>query len=270
MSQPTNHDPHDELLDTIASQLAAAELVSAERAWQEGIAMAAHHSRWWCLGIELAGWRGDAAALAERSVQGRAALSSAATRIALDAEPAWLARHRLALAHGQAELRLGRPRAALPLLGEALGQTEWYPDHPAASAALIAVAEVHVLGGAPRKGHAQLARAHERLATSTPQPGPAGSAAKRSIARLACLADVRLGRRTRAHAARRARRLATLERAAGAPLRALVLELEAALYADDARAYEAAVTVAERSEVRGAIGLSELLRGALVSAPTRR
>jgi hypothetical protein len=252
MAVPTVPTPGPEPLRA----LLALELARAERDWRALRSASHEEPDTWTLGVTLAGWRGDAAAAREREAEGRRALSSGARD--------GLARHRLALAAGEAALRCDDLRAALPLLGEALGQTERHPGHPAAVDALLALAGLHALYAAPRKARALLERALARqreLGAAT-----AGARERRWRARwVALVADVRLGQRSRPAAARRAERLALAWRCAGHLPEALQLEADAALL----RAVHEgeALGAADARGLGGVRGRSALLRRALRGIP---
>ena len=242
------------VLAVIASHLEAAHLDEAERRWSALDASARAEVETWTLGVRLAGWRGDGEAVERRLQAGRAALAAAGTP--------WRARHALASAGGRARLRLADLSGALPLLGEALGQTEFAPVDPAAVEALSAIAEAHALGGAPRKALAQAERAASRLRDQRLATGAHGRALRRRLAWVRAVAGVRTGA-PRAVAARRLQRLAALARAEGNALEAAALRLDAAVVAvDDAVEAEARAQL-ERIGADGALGRASLLRRAL-------
>lgn len=235
--------------------LEALDLPGAERAWRALLNEAPDDPDSWTLGVTLAGWRGDPQAARTREAGGRRALGSGAHD--------GLARHRLALAAGEAALRCGELRAALPLLGEALGQTERHPGHPAAVDALLALASLHALHAAPRKARAQRERA---LARAREIGAAAGSGARQWLWRarwVELVAAVRLGTLARGAAARRAERLARAYRCSGNQPEALLLEADAALLLADAARGAAALAAADARDLGGVRGRSELLRRAL-------
>ena len=235
--------------------LDAGDVRSAERAWLAQQRAAPDDPDVWTLGVTLAGWRGDREAAQARESHGRNALAQLPS--------GWLARHRLALAAGEAALRAGDLRAALPLLGEALGQTEWRPEHPAAVDALLALAALHALHAAPRKARGQVERARQRAAQTTPA-APALARAWRARARwVEVLVDVRTGASTRASAARRTERLARAWQLAGRTPEALQLTLDRALLLGDADLERTALAAADARGLAGVRGRGALLRAAL-------
>lgn len=244
---------------TLNAALEAGQLDRAELAWRDTVRTSPRDTYAWALGVRLAGWRGDAEAVTERLAQGRRAWAEA---------PAdWRARHALALAAGRAQLRLGAPRQALPLLGEALGQTEFAPLDPASVQALAAVAEAHALAAAPRKAAAQVVRAAQRLRELGLQRGTATRPLRADVRWVAALAEARRGEARRPSAARRLLRLAQLSDALGRRLRAATLRLDAALVAGDPDATARARASLERGGAFGALGRAALLAAALSSAP---
>lgn len=243
----------------IDEALEAGRLDQAELAWRDAVGDHPGDPHAWALGVRLAGWRGDAEAVAARLAQGRRAWSEV---------PAdWRARHALALAAGRAHLRLGAPRRALPLLGEALGQTEFAPLDPASVQALAAVAEAHALAAAPRKAAAQVVRAAERLRELGLQRGALARPLRVDVRWVAALAEARRDAGGRRSAARRLLRLAQLSEALGRTLHAAALRLDAALVAGDADGTARARAALERSGAHGALGRSALLVTALSSGP---
>ena len=90
MSSPTPDRDARQALD-------AGDVHGAERAWLAQQRIAPDDPDVWTLGVTLAGWRGDLQAAREREAHGRSAL--------VQAPIGWLARHRLALAAGEAALR---------------------------------------------------------------------------------------------------------------------------------------------------------------------
>ncbi len=238
--------------------LDAGDTHAAERAWLAQQRAAPDDPDVWALGVTLAGWRGDLQAAREREAHGRSVLAQAPS--------VWLARHRLALAAGEAALRAGDLRAALPLLGEALGQTEWRPEHPAAVDALLALAALHAVHTAPRKARAQVERARQRARQS--------GAVARALARerrarahwVELVVAVRMGERARLAAARRAERLALAWRLAGRTPEALQLGLDRALLLADADLERAALAAADHRGLDGIRGRGALLRGALAGS----
>jgi len=238
----------------VRGALRAGDGARAERAWRSLIAAEPDAVAAWTCGVEVAGWRGDPTAVADRERGGRAALARSGD--------AWRERHALALAAGEAHVCLADVRGALPRLGEALGQTEWHPDHPGAVTALLAIAQVHALHAAPRKALEQVARATERAAAHGGERER--TRAWRARARwVVAVANVRLVGAPRGAAARRARRLARLARASRDAAVALRLDVEAAVLSDDAAAEERALASADALDLAGVRGRAALLRAAL-------
>ena len=226
----------------------------AERSWQALIAAESDATAAWTCGVAVAGWRADAEAVAERERGGRAALARSGGD--------WRERHELALASGEAYVRLADVRGALPRLGEALGQTEWHPDDPAVVTALLAIAQVHALHAAPRKALEQVARAAIRGAAHVADRE--ATRAWRARARwVVAIANVRLGRSDRGAAARRVGRSALLARAGGHEPEALRLDAEAAVLSEATAAEERAFTRADDLDLAGVRGRASLLRAAL-------
>ncbi len=239
----------------VRAALRAGDGARAERSWRALIAIEPDATTAWTCGIEVAGWRADAEAVAERERGGRAALARSGG--------AWRERHALALASGEAHVCLADLRGALPRLGEALGQTEWHPGDPAVVTALLAIAHVHALHAAPRKALEQVARAALRAAAHAAER----ARARRWRARahwVVAVANVRLGHSAAAAAARRARRLAGLARADGRVPEALRLDAEAAVLSDDASAEAGTLARADALDLAGVRGRATLLRAALV------
>ncbi len=253
--------------DPVRRALAAGDVGGAEDAWQALSQEEPGDTGTWTLGVSLAGWRGDRAAALERERLGRDTLAEAATP--------WLERHRLALAAGQAALRAGELRAALPLFGEALGQTEWQPGHPAAIDALLGMATLHALYAAPRKAASQVARAIERSGTRwghAPAAAYPVSAWSRSARAhwVSLVVGVRTQRLPRERAARRATHLASGWRLADCEPQFLQLQTDSAVLAgDDARA-EQLVERARGLGLGGVEGRARLLRDALSATGERR
>lgn len=239
---------------TVRDALRAGDGVRAERSWRALVASAPDECAAWTCGVEVAGWRADAEDVAARERGGRSALTRCGA--------GWRERHALALAAGEAHVRLADVRGALPRLGEALGQTEWHPDDPAVVTALLAIAQVHALHAAPRKALEQVERAAQRGAAHAADVERAR--AWRARARwVVAVAQLRLGRSARAAAARRAGRLARLARAAGDEAEALRLDVEAALLAGDPAAEARSHARADALDLAGARGRATLLRAAL-------
>ena len=238
--------------------LDAGDVGSAERAWLTQQRAAPDDPAVWTLGVTLAGWRGDREAARRREAHGRSALAKGPS--------GWLARHGLALAAGEAALRAGDLRAALPLLGEALGQTEWRPEHPAAVDALLALATLHALHAAPRKAGAQVERARQRAAQTAPVARALAHEWRARAGWVELLVDVRTGARTRAAAARRAARLARAWQLAGRTPEALQLALDQALLLGDAELERAALAAADARDLAGVRGRGALLRAALAGS----
>lgn len=243
---------------------------AAEARWEGLRAAAPDEVETWILGVQLAGWRGDLAVAQARAAHGRRLLTSAATP--------WLARHRLALAAAEAALRAGDLRGALPLAGEALGQTEWQPGHPAAASALLTLASLHALHLAPRKGRALAERALERAAAlQAPRDAPAhgtpahdvsfNHASLRTLRRHASwirlVVALRLGQDPRGLGAHRAARLAHAWTLAGCRPQALQLRADAAVVAGDAVGLRQVLAAAEAAGLDGVRARSGLLQQAL-------
>lgn len=250
MTSPPLETSHRAVRDA----LAAGDAAGAERAWRALIAAQPKATSAWAWGVAVAGWRADAAAVADRERGGRAALEGSGG--------AWRDRHALALEAGEAHLRLGDLRGALPRLGEALGQTEWHPDDPAAVTALLAIAQVHALHAAPRKALEQAARAvqRSRLHRADRERARAWRARRWWVI---AVAGARLGRTPRASAARRLERLARLADARGHRCDALRLRAEAAVLGGDEPAEARALARADALQLAGVRGRAALLRASL-------
>lgn len=239
----------------VLQALADADGHAAEARW-EGLREAAPNDvETWTVGVRLAGWRGDLAAARAREARARALLPGAATP--------WLARHRLALAAAEAAIRAGDLRGALPLAGEALGQTEWQPGHPAAVAALLTLASLHALHLAPRKGRALAERALERAATAPASSAAPSRARGRQAGWVRLVVALRLGQCARSVGARRAARLARAWALAGCRPQALQLRADAAVVAADDAALRQVLAAAEAAGLGGVRGRSQLLQRAL-------
>ncbi len=264
-------------LASVLQALADADAQAAEARW-EGLRRAAPDEvETWILGVRLAGWRGDRAAAQAREANARRLLPSAAIP--------WLARHQLALAAAEASARAGDLRGALPLAGEALGQTEWQPGHPAAVAALLTLASLHALHLAPRKALALVERALARAAAPTPQRAgptheppasgappqgaPPHDASIRALARRArwvrLVVALRLGQCPSPAGARRATRLARAWALAGWQPQALQLRADAAVVAADDDALQQVLALAAAAGLGGVHGRSQLLQLALAA-----